>query len=242
MPTVRRVIINADDFGETDGLNRGIIEAHRQGVVTSTSLMPRGPAAGAAAAHAKDNPGLSFGLHVDLGAWQFTGGQWAVVYEVCDLQSEQAIRDEVRRQLELYRRIMGRDPSHLDSHQNVHRVREPLRTIFRELAGELGVTLRHMSDDVLPNGGFWGRNEDYEPDLSRLTAQQLIQIFANLPAGSTTELSCHPGYTQDLDSDYRDERLVELRVLCRPEVRSAIADLGIELISFDDFNRQRTRR
>ena len=43
----RHLIVNADDFGQSAGINRGIIEAHEHGIVTSTSLMVRWPAAGA---------------------------------------------------------------------------------------------------------------------------------------------------------------------------------------------------
>src|SRR5436190_23980393 len=63
----RAVIVNADDFGQSAGINRGIIEAHERGIVTSASLMVRWPAAPAAAAYACAHRGLSVGLHVDLG-------------------------------------------------------------------------------------------------------------------------------------------------------------------------------
>ena len=63
------LIVNADDFGQSPGVNRGVIAAHERGVVTSTSLMVRWPSAAAAAAYAREHPALSVGLHVDLGEW-----------------------------------------------------------------------------------------------------------------------------------------------------------------------------
>ena len=63
---MRRLIVNADDFGFTSGVNRAIVEAHLHGVVTSSTLMANGPAFAEAVALAKANPGLSVGCHVLL--------------------------------------------------------------------------------------------------------------------------------------------------------------------------------
>ena len=63
---MRRLIVNADDFGFTSGVNRGIVEAHSRGVVTSATLMANGAAFAEAAQLAKTVPGLSIGCHVVL--------------------------------------------------------------------------------------------------------------------------------------------------------------------------------
>src|SRR5215470_9116375 len=66
-PAARYLIVNADDFGMCKGVNRGIIEAHARGIVTSTSLMVTRPvAAEDAAQRAREHPSLDLGLHVDL--------------------------------------------------------------------------------------------------------------------------------------------------------------------------------
>ena len=52
----RHLIVNADDYGLTSGINRGIAEAHENGILTSASLMVRYPAAAEAAAYAKAHP------------------------------------------------------------------------------------------------------------------------------------------------------------------------------------------
>src|SRR5437762_14249294 len=66
---MKRVIVNADDLGRTPGINRGVFEAHRRGIVTSASLMVNYPAAAEVAQLSAENPGLGIGLHVAL-----TGG------------------------------------------------------------------------------------------------------------------------------------------------------------------------
>src|SRR4051794_34872451 len=63
-PMDRILIVNADDFGQSAAITRGIVRAHEQGIVTSTSLMVRCPAAAEAVKHAA---GLDLGLHIDLG-------------------------------------------------------------------------------------------------------------------------------------------------------------------------------
>ena len=91
----RYLIVNADDFGLSDGVNRGVVEAHEHGIVTSASLMVRPNAAGDAAAYARSNRRLSIGLHVDLGEWRFCDGGWTSLYEVVASDDPQNVAAEV---------------------------------------------------------------------------------------------------------------------------------------------------
>src|SRR6185503_13954375 len=78
----RSLIVNADDFGLSPGVNAGVARTHEQGILTSASLMVRRPAAAAAAEYAQGTPALGVGLHVDLGEWARIDGEWKAVYEV----------------------------------------------------------------------------------------------------------------------------------------------------------------
>src|SRR4051812_48566030 len=113
---MRYLIVNADDFGASAGVNRGIIRAREQGTVTSTSLMVRHSAVAAAAEYARAHPSFAVGLHVDLGEWVYRGGRWEPRYEVVNGEDPAAVGGEVRRQLDAFQRLLGRPPSHLDSH------------------------------------------------------------------------------------------------------------------------------
>ena len=63
---MRQLIVNADDFGLTRGINRAILELHRQGVLTSATLMANAPATGDAIALAQQTPSLGVGCHIVL--------------------------------------------------------------------------------------------------------------------------------------------------------------------------------
>ena len=108
---MKRLIVNADDFGRSPGINRGIIAAHERGIVTSASLMVRWPAAAEAAAYARAQPRLSLGLHLDLCEWEYRGEAWQFVYKVADTEDAAAVAREVDRQIELFRWLTGQKPT-----------------------------------------------------------------------------------------------------------------------------------
>jgi predicted glycoside hydrolase/deacetylase ChbG (UPF0249 family) len=228
--STKYLIVNADDFGQSRGVNHGIIKAHRRGIVTSASLMVRWPAAREATAYAREHMSLSLGLHVDLGENAFQAGQWVPLYSVVPLQDVTAITAEVSRQLDAFRHLMGCDPSHLDSHQHVH-LREPIRSVLIDIARQLGIPLRHCCPNVCYRGNFYGQTAEGAPLPDAISLNGFIRILETLPPGCT-ELGCHPADGCDLDTMYRSERLEELRVLCDPKVRAALQTRGIELRSF----------
>ncbi len=229
----RRLIVNADDFGRSPGINAGVVEACRRGIVTSASLMVRWPATEEAARLGRAVGRLSLGLHVDLGEWRFDGA-WKPVYEVVPLDSEAAIEAEVRRQLEIFRRCLGgQDPTHLDSHQHVHG-EEPAASVFARIANELGVPLRNHSPHVRHCGDFYGQSGRGGSNDEGISVARLVEILRSLPGG-TTELACHPARDADLESVYLRERERELSVLCDPRVLETVESEGIVLCSFADI-------
>src|SRR4051794_15664071 len=227
----RILIVNADDFGLSAGVNRGIVEAHLYGIVTSTSAMVRPAAAVEAARLAGKLSQLSIGLHVDLGEWDWRDGAWHARYEVVPLESgAAAVESEVRRQLAAFVELFGKPPTHLDSHQHVHR-HEPLRSVLRQLAAELGVPLRHEDPRIAFRGEFYGQTGKGEPFPQGISVDSLTKILAALPAG-IVELGCHPGLGDCDGSAYRFEREREVHTLCDPAIRAALDQDRIRLCSF----------
>ena len=231
----RRLIVNGDDFGRTPGINRGIRHAHEHGILTSASLMVRWPAAAAAAEYARTRPRLSVGLHLDLGEWAYGGADWHPVYTVVATDDAEAIAREVAAQLDAFRRLTGREPTHVDSHQHVH-LRDPVRSVLLESVRPLGIPVRSCSTRVRHCGDFHGQTGRGEPWPEGIEVDALLRILAELPSG-VTELGCHPGLDDDFESTYRYERATEVSVLCDAGVAAALADRRIVLTSFHEVGR-----
>jgi predicted glycoside hydrolase/deacetylase ChbG (UPF0249 family) len=236
MDASRKVIVNADDLGYTPLTSAGIFAAWRDGVVTSASLMVRRPDAEAAARRAADEGFTDLGLHLDLGEWTCRGGRWQRLYEVVQLDDATAVRDECERQLDRFRALVGRNPTHLDSHQHVHRD-EPVRSAARSIAARLGIVLRDASPLVAYAGGFYGQRGDGHPAPECLTAEAITAILAAATT-AVVELGCHPGLDPDLDTMYCHERRREVEVLCTPGLRDRLAAAGFELATFASLGRQ----
>jgi predicted glycoside hydrolase/deacetylase ChbG (UPF0249 family) len=226
------LVVNADDLGYSSGVNRGIFEAHDRGIVTSTSLMVHRPAAEAAVAEIWSRPELGIGLHFDLGSWADEADSVRDPGAPLDGRDPAEIAADVHGQLERFRELVGRDPTHLDSHHHVH-TREPVRSILADLAWNLGLPLRHTSDAFFC-GDFHGESHGRDPVPSSLRPERLANLLRHLPDGSV-ELCCHPGYAYGLDSSYAVERELELRALCDPRLKQVLAEEGIVLVSFAEL-------
>ena len=231
-PGGKRLIVNADDFGLSSGINRGVAEAHQEGIVTSASLMVRPAAAVEAADWARARPRLGVGLHLELAGWTIRDDQWVRLYQVCDLDNPLAVRREVERQIEQFFNLMDRAPTHLDSHQHVHQdVR--VRRIVEDAARRLGVPLRH-DGRVQYCGDFYGQDEHGAAHPDGISSAALERVIRSLATG-VTELACHPGDGDSIESMYRHERAAEVATLCDPRVRRAIEESGVVLVNFGDI-------
>jgi predicted glycoside hydrolase/deacetylase ChbG (UPF0249 family) len=220
-PVPRHLIVNADDFGAATGINRGIVEAHLRGIVTSASLMVDRPAAREAGRLAAEHPRLSVGLHFEAPAR----------LPIRDAATAEA---ELARQLERFRALLGRNPTHLDSHHHVHR-EPPLRDAFSELGARLAVPVREHSP-VAYIGGFYAQWEWQVTNLHYVSVEFLERILRTEVVAEWTELGCHPGYvSEDCQSAYLSEREAELATLTDPRVRRLLAELGLELSSYADY-------
>lgn len=228
MSAARWLIVNADDLGLSAGVNAGIAEAHERGIVTSASLMVRAGAAAAAADLCREHPALAVGLHIDIAEWRFEDGEWRLSYERCDPDDPAAVEAECRAQLDAFRELCDRDPTHLDSHQHTH-MSEPVGSVAVRLATELEAPLRDRG--IRYEGGFYGQSGRGDPYPEGIEPGHLVELIEALPPG-VTELGCHPGRGADTGSPYEAERERELQALCDPRVAAAIERAGVELRSF----------
>ena len=219
------VLFNADDFGYSRGINRGIVEAHERGVVTSATTIVNAPASAEAARLARELPRLAVGLHVN-----FTNEAQRLV----DLDDPAACRRQLHDQYARFVDLYGRRPTHLDSHQHVHR--HPMRRpLFEELADAEGLPLRDRPP-VVYKGGFYGQWEYGVFDPSKVSLEALQRILREELADGIYEFCVHPGYFDPgLEAVYHRERESELATLTDPRLPAFLEGEGIRVISFAEL-------
>jgi chitin disaccharide deacetylase len=221
----RFLVVNADDFGASTGVNRGILDSHVNGVVTSTSTQVTGRAVDEAVAMSRDHPELAVGLHWDIvgeDEREFDSYDW------------DAVRREFRDQMHRFEDLFGRTPTHIDSHRHQHR-QPHLRPVFRELVVPLGIPLR---DDgrVQFVGDFYAQWEWQVTELDKVSVDAFVGLLRRRVPPGWTEFSCHPGYrSDDYTAVYLDEREAEVRTLVDPRLKHVIEEEGIRLVSFADY-------
>jgi len=150
------LIVNADDYGRAPGVSRGILAAHRKGIVTSTTVMVNQPGVEEQLAEALACPGLGVGLHLVYTAWRPVLSPEAVPGLVDDkgLFLEQhdvwaraeripldQLQAELTAQLERFVGLAGRLPDHLDCHHFVH-LYPPFFQVYADLAARFHLPLR----------------------------------------------------------------------------------------------------
>ena len=225
----RHVVVNADDFGLCDGVNTGVVEAYVRGIVTSTSLMVRAEAVPAAADLARRHPQLGVGLHLDLGEWVHGNGGWEPAYTVVDTDDDDAVAAEIDAQLAAFDALLGRPPTHLDSHQHVHR-QGPARRLLRDAGRRLGIPVRQVTPGFVYRGEFYGHSGTGDPYPDGITVDALVGVIRSVGPG-WTEIACHPGRGTAALS-YGREREQELAVLCDGAVSAAARAADLTLTPF----------
>jgi predicted glycoside hydrolase/deacetylase ChbG (UPF0249 family) len=258
---LRQFVINADDFGFTRDVNAGIVHAHREGVLTSTTLMANGEAFDDAVRLARETPTLDIGCHLVL-----VQGSSLVTGRPLPETPREVVAALVRRRLDVYAELRaqiekiisaGISPSHLDSHKHTHIVPSVFKVVIR-LAQEFRIPfVRLPLDRTAPYGKFPCRLADplYRRMGERrgvrmtdhfigyrltgtLDEQSLAGALATIEEGST-EFMCHPGYLgdelQSASTRLKESRVRELEALTSPRIRAVMSEAEIRLTSFRDI-------
>jgi predicted glycoside hydrolase/deacetylase ChbG (UPF0249 family) len=138
----KQLVVNADDFGFTPDVNQGIVEAHRRGILTATTLMANGAAFEDAVRLARETPGLDIGCHLVL-----VGGRSLLTGKPFPPSVGQLLGALARRQIRPYEELAaqvrrtvdaGLRPTHLDTHKHTHLAPPVLEAVAR-LAEEFGI-------------------------------------------------------------------------------------------------------
>lgn len=162
----KRLIVNADDLGLSPGVNRGVIEAHTRGIVTSTTVMINLPDAPAGLEGVKAQAaGLGVGLHLNLTYGRPVSppnrvrslvdedghfhpvGQWPVVFGQFDAED---MTRELCNQVHRFIALAGHPPDHLDSHHGVTSLHPVAMRALLDLAAEYGIPIRNPGVSLTP--------------------------------------------------------------------------------------------
>lgn len=249
------LIVNADDFNLTAGVSRGIVDGHRQGIITSTTVMVNLPGLLRSRDLAAEVPGLGLGLHINLTLGEpvlspsmvpsLIDAHGRFVRDRDRLGEEgvpQEIRDEAAAQVRRFEEVFERRPTHLDTHYHMHRLPRVLASVL-EVAADANLPLRAVTPEMAAQirGSGVSSPDRMVGDVGAdpyWTAESLLACIRAAEDG-ITELMCHPGYADDAlaASSYCAQREGELRGLCDPRVKAAPAPAGVELISYRDLAR-----
>jgi predicted glycoside hydrolase/deacetylase ChbG (UPF0249 family) len=255
-----RLIVNADDFGWTRDVNDGIVHAHRNGILTATTLMAGGPAFEHAVELARETPSLDVGVHLTLlqTTSVLTGKPLPVGFPAL-LQAIGSRRIDVYGELSAQvRKIIaaGIAPSHLDAHKHTH-ILPPVASAVARIVQEFGIRWVRKPFDFGLTSGFAARvmrtqrsglqrklvdagalATDYFAGFSLtgyLNETTLLQLVEDLPAGST-ELMCHPGFCREelkaSETRLKESREIELNALESAKVIARLKERGIQLANY----------
>lgn len=240
-----KMIINADDFGYSRGVNYGILDAYLEGVLTSATLMVNQPGAEHGAELAKKYPGLGVGLHLNIslgkpltGGKTLTGGDGTFIKpaEVLEKGHEydgEELFAELEAQYREYLKLVGHPPTHIDSHLFSTDKLETMARAAKDLALKYGIPLRNHDLPGRKHVEFITfRTFDQPAGLDYLKDH-----FAEICRHEYVEIMSHPAY---LDSDvlekssYNVQRCKELDILCSSWLKQLIEEYRVERISYRD--------
>jgi len=236
------LIVNADDFGLSKGVNYGIIDAHVNGIVTSTTLMVNMPAAKHASSLAKKYPSLGVGVHFNLTAGKpihlnvpslvNDKGYFHSKKDVLNKANVIEIEKELRAQINEFF-TLGLSPSHIDTHHNLHGT-EPVSSIVKVLGEEYQLPIRRLykNDPSINTLEFCSKFHD-----DNASYETLLDIF-EIASMTPLEMMCHPGFVdQQLlnHSSYSIQRIKELDILTDSLTITAIQKARIQLRSYKDL-------
>lgn len=252
---MKHLILNADDFGYSYGVNYGIIESHLRGVLTSTTLMAGMPGFDHAVSLAKAHPSLGVGVHLTLTCGRPVLTDHKTLTEPNgDFHSqayyhneEQPLdKDEVYREWKAQiEKVLaaGIEPTHLDSHHHVHTFRG-LEDVFVRLAREYDLPVRNSRHDCTDNhvqgvpcpnylvdfiegsgAHFHTPLTEYAPAIESNMHRILLKAFKTLDC---VEIMCHPAYLDTavmLHSSFNLHRMCEVDLLISPATKAFIEQL-----------------
>ena len=251
-----RVIFNADDFGYSEAVSLGIIKAHQDGVINSTTLMVNMESSTNHAVRlSEQNPDLFVGLHSNI----VIGRPGSDTSDIPSLVNSEGYFDtkkkqsaglalnadeiliEVRAQAEKFKELMGEYPRHIEGHP----IRDDgLFEAIKQVATKLNVHYTDVQYTVNSELIRGANNSGYEipeyPDVPYFTGNISYEFWledkGNLLEKDLVEIHSHPGYLDQFildNSSYNLPRAKEVEIACSDEIKQWAKENNVEFVSFE---------
>ncbi|MFH1454397.1 MAG: carbohydrate deacetylase [Armatimonadota bacterium] len=249
---MKKIIVNADDYGLTYSACEGIVKAYNDGIVKSTTFMINLPDADKKFAITKDCTGLDIGVHLNVTYGKPVSDPSEVsslldengsFFRKPSIVAEKAKPEEVEKEWEaqiLKAKLLGVKISHIDSHHHTH-ARPEFLDIYIKLAKKYNLPARSNNPEMAEAFKKEGiKTPDYfieEFYADRVNPDNFMGIVNNMDSG-VTEICAHPGFVdEDLRgiSSYTDYRMSELKVYTDPEIINFIKQNNIDVIGFSQL-------
>ena len=238
-----KLIINADDFGYCESVNEAIISAHKNGVVTSCTIMTGMPGFEEGVKLLQENPTLDCGVHMTLTCYKPVLNTHKTIVdengyfyrrmsqEIIDQIDIEEVYEEFCAQID--RAIdYGVNISHLDSHHHVHTM-PLLKDVIKRITDKYKLPIR---------GGF---KEDIDLNVKMIpligtfykdkVAVDFFEKNINVDDYEIMDMMCHPGFVSDFlkeSTSYCNEREVEHSILTSKEFKDSIKNLNMTLTNY----------
>lgn len=240
------IIINADDFGYSRGVNFGIVDSFKLGILTSTTLMVNMPGTEHAVKLSKSVPELGVGLHLNLTlGYPLTNGKSLIdksnqmikptKMSNTHIYDESEIYNEIDAQYKAFLKLMGKVPTHIDSHLFSTDKIDKIKKVAIEYAIDHNIPLRNHTINKFPNVKFINhRNYNSSPSL-----EYILENFSKIKQFNHVEIMCHPGYVDSFvlkNSSYNVQRANEVEFLTSKETKEFFLSNNVNFISYKNIS------
>lgn len=253
----KKLIVVADDFGWTEGINRAIVKAHTEGIVTEISLMLNAPGTDHALTLIKEHSFTNVGIHLGLIGWNknrrfLNRADYIKLFkESSDAEIEQLTYEE----LGLFEKLLGHKPTHIIPQYGIHgnlKLLKPLMVYAEKHDIAMRIPQTALSGGAQPGGNFAAEIElkrsairttdhlfahvvgnDYDK-----VKQSFIKDLLTVKAGESTEILFHPGYfDEELLSltSLTYDRARDLALICEEDFKNQIDKMGYKRIAYREL-------
>lgn len=245
------LIINADDFGYSTGINYGIIHAFQRGILSSTTMMANMPGFDEGVKLAKENPELGIGVHLTLTCGRplrkdvktLTDERgnfhhlsfYEEKFEIDLDELYQEWKDQIEKVMQ-----NGIEPTHLDSHHHVNSL-PIISEVFNQLAREYKLHVRNnfsVPEDIMTTNRFTTSLDTIGGVREIWKALEIRNIIEDCKMFETVEAMCHPGYVDNTliqNSSLKEDRAVIAAELQRKDYAEILEKNDISLGTYKDL-------